>query len=69
MDRNKEKKKQTTKVKAAPKKRGRKPKSLRKPIKGGKGKEKVKWNDFILEKIKDVRPYFDEYINQLLQDD
>ena len=23
----------------------------------------------ILEKIKDVRPYFDEYINQLLQDD
>lgn len=36
---------------AAPKKRGRKPKSLRKPIKGGKGKEKVKWNDFILETI------------------
>ena len=48
----KEKKKQTTKVKAAPKKRGRKPKSLRKPIKGGKGKEKVKWNDFIIETIK-----------------
>lgn len=44
-------KKKTAKVKAAPKKRGRKPKSLRKPIKGGKGKEKVKWNDFIVETI------------------
>ena len=45
-------KKKTAKAKAAPKKRGRKPKSLRKPIKGGKGKEKVRWNDFILETIK-----------------
>lgn len=43
--------KKAKKVKAAPKKRGRKPKSLRKPIKGGKGKDKVKWNDFILETI------------------
>jgi len=39
------------KVKAEPKKRGRKPKSLRKPIKSGKGKDKVKWNDFIIETI------------------
>ncbi len=38
-------------VKAEPKKRGRKPKSLRKPIKGGKGKDKVKWNDFIFESL------------------
>ena len=44
-------KKKATKVKAEPKKRGRKPKSLRKPIKGGKGKDKVKWNDFIIETI------------------
>lgn len=46
------KKKKAIPVKAAPKKRGRKPKSLRKPIKGGKGKEKVKWNDFIVDTIK-----------------
>lgn len=45
-------KKKTLKVKAEPKKRGRKPKSLRKPIKGGKGKNKVKWNDFINETLK-----------------
>ncbi len=44
-------KKTVAKVKAEPKKRGRKPKSLRKPIKGGKGKDKVKWNDFIIETI------------------
>lgn len=44
-------KKKVSKVKAAPKKRGRKPKSLRKPIKGGKGSEKVKWNDFIIDTI------------------
>jgi len=46
------KKKKVVSIKAAPKKRGRKPKSLRKPIKGGKGKEKVKWNDFIVDTIK-----------------
>lgn len=44
-------KKKVVKVKATPKKRGRKPKSLRKPIKGGKGENKVKWNDFITETI------------------
>lgn len=44
-------KKKISSKKAAPKKRGRKPKSLRKPIKGGKGKDKVKWNDFITETI------------------
>ena len=44
-------KKKVAKVKAEPKKRGRKPKSLRKPIKGGKGKDKVKWNDFINETL------------------
>lgn len=44
-------KKKIAKSKAEPKKRGRKPKSLRKPIKGGKGKEKVKWNDFIFESL------------------
>ncbi len=44
-------KKKVAKVKALPKKRGRKPKSLRKPIKGGKGKDKVKWNVFINETI------------------
>jgi len=44
-------KKKAVKVKAAPKKRGRKPKSLRKPIKGGKGVNKVKWNDFIAETL------------------
>jgi len=43
--------KKAVKVKAEPKKRGRKPKSLRKPIKGGKGKDKVKWNVFINETI------------------
>jgi len=44
-------KKKVATVKPAPKKRGRKPKSLRKPIKGGKGKDKVKWNDFIIETV------------------
>lgn len=44
-------KRKIIKVKGAPKKRGRKPKSLRKPIKGGKGRNKVKWNDFIIETI------------------
>ncbi|RPH33268.1 MAG: hypothetical protein EHM93_05530 [Bacteroidales bacterium] len=44
-------KKKVIKVKAEPKKKGRKPKSLRKPIKGGKGKDKVKWNDFINETL------------------
>ncbi|MHC1703873.1 MAG: hypothetical protein AB9846_08195 [Tenuifilaceae bacterium] len=44
-------KKKVATVKPTPKKRGRKPKSLRKPIKGGKGKDKVKWNDFIIETI------------------
>ncbi len=44
-------KKKVAKVKVEPKKRGRKPKSLRKPIKGGKGKDKVKWNVFINETI------------------
>jgi len=43
--------KKTIKAKA-PKKSGRKPKSLRKPIKGGKGEDKVKWNDFIIDTIK-----------------
>jgi hypothetical protein len=46
-----EKKLKPIKAKKAPKKRGRKPKSLRKPIKGGKGENKVKWNDFIIETI------------------
>jgi hypothetical protein len=31
--------------------RGRKPKSVRKPIKKGTGKKKIKWNDFVLETI------------------
>lgn len=44
-------KKKVVKLKVEPKKRGRKPKSLRKPIKGGKGKDKVKWNVFINETI------------------
>jgi len=44
-------KKKVVVVKTAPKKKGRKPKSLRKPIKGGKGENKVKWNDFIVETI------------------
>jgi hypothetical protein len=44
-------KKKVAKVKPEPKKKGRKPKSLRKPIKGGTGKDKVKWNDFIIETI------------------
>ena len=44
-------KKKIVKPKAEPKKRGRKPKSLRKPIKTGKGKDKVKWNDFIFESL------------------
>lgn len=44
-------KKKAIKVKATPKRRGRKPKSLRKPIKSGKGENKVKWNDFIVETI------------------
>ncbi|NVO10394.1 MAG: hypothetical protein HXX16_10575 [Bacteroidales bacterium] len=47
----KKEKKKVAKVKAIPKKRGRKPKSVRKPIKGGKGENKVKWNDFIIETI------------------
>ncbi len=45
------KKKKIEKAKVQPKKRGRKPKSLRKPIKVGKGKDKVKWNDFIFESL------------------
>ena len=38
-------------IPAVPKKRGRKPKTLHKPIKGGTGEKKVKWNDFIVETI------------------
>lgn len=34
-----------------PAKRGRKPKLTRKPIKKGKGKRKVKWNDFIIQTL------------------
>jgi preprotein translocase subunit SecD len=45
-------KKKVVIAKATPKIRGRKTKSLRKPIKGGKGENKVKWNDFIVETIK-----------------
>jgi hypothetical protein len=44
-------KKSLVKAKAEPKVSGRKPRILRKPIKGGKGKDKVKWNDFINDTI------------------
>lgn len=42
-----DKKKRTTKSKAAPKKRGRKPKKTRKSIKKGNGEAKVKWVELI----------------------
>ncbi|MBN1989817.1 MAG: hypothetical protein JW783_10505 [Bacteroidales bacterium] len=38
-------------VEKVPARRGRKPKLTRKPIKKGKGKKKVKWNDFIIQTL------------------